>query len=384
MAVKITGDRALAMEVGQKLWDSELPGLYLERTPRGWYWKRYTQRVVDGQRTQRRVKVGIFPDLSPSRARQLARQMEDAREGPRRRDIPTVATLLDRYCQEELGLVRDGSEWAPRPRPPRMKQWREKVRILEKLVRPEFGRQRADEVTKASVGTWHRRLAARAPYMANRALASFSSIYNWAERCDVLPYYYNPAAKVPRAPEKKRNTWLDNEEKARRAFAALQALHGSTAERAALTLELLILTGARVGEIAGRGLQREGNVIRLKEHKTDADGDYRVILLPDAAVRLIVKHGLDGEKLPTVWSVQKAWARVRDAAGCPEVRVHDLRHTFASWGASATGLSPVGDLLGHTSASTTKRYQHMVTEEAIAAANRIGEKLTKLYGIEED
>ena len=80
-------------------------------------------------------------------------------------------------------------------------------------------------------------------------------------------------------------------------------------------------------------------------------------------------------------NLQKPWGRVRERAGLSDVRIHDLRHSFASIAvASGLTLPLIGKLLGHTKSATTERYAHLADDPLRAANDRIGEELTKALG----
>jgi integrase len=91
-------------------------------------------------------------------------------------------------------------------------------------------------------------------------------------------------------------------------------------------------------------------------------------------------HVLPGDRAGSHFiGIQKSWQRIRLAAGLPDVRLHDLRHAFASTGvASGESLFITGKLLGHRQASTTQRYAHLAPDPAKAVAERIGERLGAL------
>ena len=146
---------------------------------------------------------------------------------------------------------------------------------------------------------------------------------------------------------------------------ALQA-QGATAPQAVLFIRLLLLSGARCGEIAAAKWDwLEGSVLKLP----DAKAGPRDVHLPPQVMTLLGKVSRTGETIVGISDPSKTWRKIRAAAGCPDLRLHDLRRSFASCALSAgVSLSQVGELLGHRSAQTTKTYAYLMEEAAQAAA----------------
>jgi integrase len=181
-----------------------------------------------------------------------------------------------------------------------------------------------------------------------------------------------------------------NGEEIERLLAALEAAALPPLPGAAL--RLLILTGARKGEILGlkwTDLDLAQSRAVLSDHKTISRGD-RLLYLPPEGVAILDalpkhtspyvfagsgKHGTLGSTL------DHAWRRVRELAGLPGVRIHDLRHTFASLAiAGGLTLEQAGQLLGHSSPATTKRYSHLVDEAARANVAKVAGALARRRG----
>jgi integrase len=148
---------------------------------------------------------------------------------------------------------------------------------------------------------------------------------------------------------------------------------------------LLILTGARLTEILTLRwdyVDLANAVLRLPDSKTGA----KLIYINDAAIKLlseipkmagnpfVIVGGKPGARLV---NLQKPWCRIRTAAGLNDVRIHDLRHSFASVAAGAgMSLPLIGKMLGHTQAATTARYAHLAADPVRAAANEVGALIT--------
>lgn len=211
---------------------------------------------------------------------------------------------------------------------------------------------------------------AETPIEANRVLAFLSGMFNYAVR--PLEWIDRaPVKGVKRYKETKRKRYMSGEETARIA----EILDASAADSPASVafLYLLILTGARKGEIAAaRWDWIKGNVIHLPDSKT---GEKQVYL-PEPAMDVLARLPRTSGTITGILTPQKLWERVRKEAGCPDLRMHDLRHSFASAAMSAgLTLAQIGELLGHKSTQTTKRYAHLVEDAATAAATAAADKI---------
>ena len=139
-----------------------------------------------------------------------------------------------------------------------------------------------------------------------------------------------------------------------------------------------------MGEILGLRWEHvdfDGGVARLAESKTGA----KTIHLPPPALRVLAElpriagnpHVIVGHRHgAALVNLSKPWRSIRAAAGLPALRIHDLRHAFASIGAGAgLGLPIIGKLLGHSQPTTTARYAHVASDPAAAAAEAIARRI---------
>jgi integrase len=207
-----------------------------------------------------------------------------------------------------------------------------------------------------------------------------SKMMNLAERWGIRPDGSNPCRHVEKNRENKRTRFLSGEELALLGAACRAAEEGGRVALSFLALvRLLIFTGARLSEIQKARwdwVDLKAGVLRLPDSKTGA----KSIMLPAPAMEVLthiprvegnphVITGIGDRYLVNVW---KQWAILRAVAGLKDVRLHDLRHSFASVGAAGgTSLNIIGGLLGHTEAQTTARYAHLAADPLKAAANRI-------------
>jgi integrase len=253
-------------------------------------------------------------------------------------------------------------------------------RLFDTLILPALGSRAIPAITRSDVSSLHHQHRAT-PTHANRMLLLISKVMNYAERLGLRPDHSNPVRHVQRFRERPRERFL-SEDELRRLGKALSGSDASVFAKAAVAL--LVFTGCRRGEILGlrwRDVDLERGLLTLREAKTGP----RVVYLNAPAARLLaaLPHEdsnpyviVGGRAREARVNITKAWQAIRAAAGLDDVRLHDLRHSFASVGA-AGGLSlpAIGALLGHSQAQTTKRYAHLVGAPLKQAAEAIGERL---------
>jgi integrase len=371
-------DAADIKETEHFIWDGELPGFGLRVLPSGR--KRYVVQYRAGRRS-RRISLGPSSVLTCEQARTRAigiiaatRNGEDpaAKRDAERRAI-TVKELGDRFDREHIALRLKAST---------AKGYR---RMLERVVIPALGRHRVTEVTRADVAKIHHDLR-HIPYDANRSLEIISKMFNLAEMWGLRPDGSNPRKHIKKYPEEKRERFLSPAE-LRRVGEVLREMEGEGIELppSIAAARLLILTGCRLGEIMT--LQWEhvdilGKALRLPDSKTGA----KVVHLGQPAVEILEKiERVEGNPWVIVGTkpgarltdLQPFWQRVRARAGLKDVRIHDLRHTFASTAVAAgQGLPMIGKLLGHTQVQTTARYAHLAADPVKVAADNVAAEIS--------
>jgi integrase len=336
----------------------------------------------------------ITPESARNRAKailgRVAHGHDPAGERASERGTPTIAELADRFLTEHVESKR------------RSKTASFYKHILSKIVVPKLGTSKADKVSRTQIAKLHATLR-RTPIHANRVLAVVGSMYAFAGRIGAVPEGMNPARKVDKYKEHRRERFL--------TVAELERLGGAIRESetkggpwtvdeakatarhlprqnkrftkispfAAAAIRLLLFTGCRLREVLHlkwEHVDLERGLLFLPESKT---GRKTVILnAPALAVLSRLKRlgpyvipGDDPEK-PRA-DLKRPWLAVSKRAGLDGVRLHDLRHTYASFGAGrGLGLPIIGKLLGHTQASTTQRYAHLDNDPLRRASEQIG------------
>jgi len=370
-------DAAKIRETEHFIWDDEIPGFALRVLPSGR--KRYIIQYRAGRRS-RRISLGPSTVLTCEQARNraitiiaAAKNGDDpaARRDADRKAI-TVKELSERFEKEHIDL---------RLKPSTAKGYR---RMLERFVIPRLGNHRVTEVTRADIAQLHHDLRHIA-YDANRCLEMISKMFNLAEMWGLRPDGSNPRKHIKKYSELKRERFLSPAELAKVGEVLREMeTEGIELSSSIAAIRLLMLTGCRLGEIMT--LQWEhvdipGKALRLPDSKTGA----KVVHLGKPAVEVLEKvERVEGNPWVIVGTLpgarlsdlQPFWQRVRARAGLKDVRIHDLRHTFASTAvASGQGLPMIGKLLGHTQVQTTARYAHLATDPVKAAADQIASNI---------
>jgi len=357
------------------LFDEQLPGFGLRVLPSG---KKSFLIQYRRNRHTRRLTFGRFGTMTAEQARTKAIELlaavkagrDPGAEAAHRKNAPTLSVLGSRFLEEHVSQHC------------RQSTAREYRRSIELFINPVLGSASVLEISRADIAALHHKMH-HIPYQANRTLGVLCKMFNLAEVWGLRPDGSNPCRHVKRYPEEKRERFLDEEELARlgQVLREIETESSETASTIA-AIRLLTLTGCRLSEILTLKWQYiEGDTIRLPDSKTGK----RAVYLGAAA-----RDVLDGiEKLPDnpyvitgkkpgshLTDLQHPWQRIRSRAGLEDVRIHDLRHSFASGAvALGEGLPMIGKLLGHTQVQTTARYAHLAADPVKLAAERVSGSL---------
>jgi integrase len=362
------------------VFDAVQRGLALRITPAG---ARIfiAQAGVDGRK--RRITIGYHPELTVAEARRKAATMladlragEDpkaaafAREAARAGGSITVRELAEKWLTEYVRLkLKPSSAYGYE-------------RLLKANIIPAIGNVAVAQLDKAAVMRLHAKMAGT-KRQANFALAVLRSLMRYAEDLKLRPPHQNPTDRIKRYRERKSERFLSEAEIAKVMETITTAeSSGKIGPFAAAGIKLAMLTGARSGELSAArwtDIDWQRRIIILKDHKTDAGDSPRIVHLSDAAIDVlrglhrVGPYILAGRKPGTALKLSHVWMRVRGAAGLEDVRLHDLRHSYASLAlARGTSLSMVGRLLGHRDLKSTARYAHLAHDDVAAAADNIG------------
>jgi len=405
---------------GAIFYDRKLTGFGLRVSPKGRvsYFVEY-RSGAGGRRTPKsRMVLGRDepPAFRADHARVLAEQhlarvklgQNPAAERSALRLAPTVGEVLNLYVNERV---------APLRKPGTVALYRGYIRIH---IRPVIGSKLAHCLTRADVTDLHRRIGRNHPVTANRAIVMLRAALDYAIRQGALAEgFHNPATAIDSYREQLRERYLSEDDFARLgatlALAGGEGLpwtpdpakrvkHAPKAENrrvvidpaAIAAVKLLLLTGARLREI----LHLRWNEVNLGQGVAvlpDSKTGRKVLIFGEAALSVIrslprssafviagqsrfneAGEPVDGPRA----DLNRPWARIREHAGLDGVRLHDLRHSYASVGASAgLGLYVVGQLLGHRSPATTTRYAHVANRSLARASNAISGAISDALGL---
>jgi integrase len=404
--VTISGKRAVdALEPRERpyiVFDGNLPGFGVRVMPSGLKTFVVDYRPGAGGRgvAKRRLTLGRYGPMTAEQARKAAQNalahirlgQDPQGEKTRQRAAMTVGELIDLFLDEHVGT-----------------KLKTKTRLDYAIVlgkaRVAYGGIKAEALRAQAVAALHRSMAGT-PFQANKVLDAVSSLYTWAERHGHLPEGHpNPARKLPRYREQGRERFLTSEEIGRLGDALREggsaglcygvdeskpkAKHAPKEANRRVVLDpfaiaairLLALTGARLREILHAKWEYvdfERGILFLPDSKTGKKPVYLsapalevlASLPPIVGNPHIIPGGKQGRPRH---DLKKPWTTVTRAAGLAGLRLHDLRHSFASFGAGASlGLPVIGKLLGHSHATTTQRYAHLAADPVRQASERIG------------
>ena len=348
----------------------------------------------------RRYTISAVGKITPERARSRAKIIlgavahgyDPANQKAGERGTPTVAELADRFMADHVRAKRKAGT---------AEFYRD---ILDRIVKPALGTTKADKLARLQIGKLHSSLSGT-PFQANRVLAVVGSMYAFAGSAGIVPEGTNPARGIEKFKESRRERFLTGDELARLGSAIREAettgipwnvdeakasaKHVPKANRftriapsAAAALRLLLFTGCRLREILHlqwAHVDFERGCLFLPDSKS---GQKTIILnapalaVLDALERIgpYVVPGDDPEQ--PRHDLKRPWDTVIKRAGLPGVRLHDLRHTYASFGAGGgLGLPIIGRLLGHAQVATTARYAHLDNDPLRRASEAIAGRI---------
>lgn len=389
------------------VWDEEIPGFGVRVMTSG---QMSFVLKYSVNRQQRWITLGRFGDLTLEEGRKLAQSKRgEVAKGldptvaiRAHRTAPTLKELSDRFIEEHV-LPKTKASTA-----------RGYVRYLRNVIEPKLGKMLAKDISPAEIAKFHHDLR-ETPRQANQAVAILRKMFNCAEIWKYRPLSSNPCIHIEKNPESKRERYLSREEIQALGTALHEAEKNGTVPPPALAaIRLLILTGARHSEILELrwtqvDLQRKVLTFSADQHKTGRKTGAKTLPLNAPAIAILEgipkvlgnHYVIQGDKPGSHFvGLQKVWERLRlrvsemeaekvrakkkrpeEALNIEDVRIHDLRHTFASVGVSqGLSLPVVGSLLGHSQPSVTQRYAHLADDPKAEASEQIANAISRSLG----
>jgi integrase len=351
----------------------------------------------------RRFTISSVGKISPEGARERAKQIlglvaqgkDPAADKTVERKTVTVSELADRFMTDHV---------VPKRKLGTAAFYRD---ILHRIVKPQLGPTKADKLTRLQIGRLHAGLA-DTPFQANRVLAVVGSMYSYGGRAGLIPEGIQPTKGIEKFRESRREKFLTTEELERLGSALRHAESKgipwrtepskATAKhtpKAAVTkvdpvaagaLRLLLFTGCRLREVLDllwENVDLERGLLLLPDSKT---GRKTIVLnAPSLSVLAnlpkLSEYVFPGGDLTRPRSdLKRPWKAITRHAGLTGTRLHDLRHTYASYGAgSGLGLPIIGRLLGHAHVSTTARYTHLDSHPLRQASEAIAGRIAAAF-----
>lgn len=360
-------------------WDSELLGFGIRVWPSG----RKVYLVMTRVKGRlRRITIGSHRVVTAEKARIRAHEIlseakagrDPAKELDQARKAPTMAEFGDRFLKEYV---------ATRCKPTTEREYR---RSVEGFINPKLGTRKVTDIVDQDIVELHQNLSGK-PYQANRTLGVLSKMFGLAEAWGLRPKRSNPCTEVTKYPEYKRERFLNEQEFARLGKALDEVERSGAETKSAINaIRLLALTGCRLSEIMTLKwdyVDLKDKVFRLPDSKTGA----KIVRIGSSVVTLL-KHIKKLEDNPYVITgknpgnalsdLQHPWRRIREKAKLDDVRIHDLRHSYASGALTlGEGLPMIGKLLGHAQVQTTARYAHLADDPVKKAAGRVSNMIRR-------
>ena len=348
--------------------DTDCKGLVLEARIMGG--KTFHLRYQDSRGRTRQLSLADATDVTLSQARTLADKArnqiamgEDPKE--QRATAKAVPTFADFISDQYMPYVKSYK-----------RSWDTDVSLLKNHLLPRFGKRYMDEITRQDIVKMHadRKALGAAPGSANRLLIMMRYIFNLTLKWEVPGIKANPCKGIPLMEENNKMERYLSVDEAERLYGAVCKSENTMLK---YIVPMLILTGARKREVLDAKWEDFDLGRRAWRIPISKSGKARHVPLSDGALNVLASMprkvewafaNPDTDK-PYV-SVFYAWNTARKSAGLSDVRMHDLRHSFASLLInSGRTLYEVQHILGHTQVKTTQRYAHLSQDTLLAAAN---------------
>jgi integrase len=371
LLTRLVIDSAVCPEGRRKvdLFDTQCKGLVIEVRSTGG--KTYYLRYSDSRGRQRQCKLADAADVNLEQARTLADKYrmkvamgEDPVEQKRIvRNTPNLASFVDAHYLPYIKSYK--------------RSWETDLSVLTNHILPTFGKRYMDEIERREVVTFAAKLIeSHKPASVNRIVVVLRFIYSLAMRWDTPGVKSNPCTGVRGYEENNKRERYLSEDETKRLIEAVQESENPCLK---FIVVMLILTGARKSEVLKASWEQFNLEQRLWRIPLSKSGKARHVPINDGLLDLL--HLLPRYEFTDYLFVNpqtrkpfrtffNSWDQARNKAGLPDVRVHDIRHSYASFLINnGRSLYEVQRLLGHSQIKTTQRYAHLSPETLLDASN---------------
>lgn len=356
-------------------YDTEIKGFVLECYPSGS--KSFILRFQNAYGKQRQMKLAVYGDAPVDQIRKKALRLrseavlgsDPAAKKAEKRAVPTYADLADQHLDYARSYQRSSANVE---------------RIMRLHLKPRWGKLRLDEITQPAIAKWLAEKAEEglAPATVEKVRVTLNRSFELALRWNLPGVTRNPVKGIPRKPINNSRDRYVSAAEAKRLLAACEA---SLNPQLKFIVPLLLYTGARVSEL----LHAQWRHIDLDKRSwlipTSKTGKARHVPLSQPAVA-ILKAAPRFKDCPYVVpnpetkqpfvTIKRAWQTARKEAALPDLRIHDLRHSAASFMINAgIDLFAVGKVLGHADHKSTMRYSHLANDTLLAAVEAGAKKM---------
>jgi integrase len=357
-------------------WSTDVTGFVLEVRASGG--RTYYLRYIDANGRQKQHKIGRAEDISYQKAKDAAKRLrsevvlggDPAAEKEDRKAIPTYSWLADQHLAHAKTYQRSYSSTEI---------------IMRVHIRPRWDKVLVSEVTPQAIAKW---LAEKAdeglkPATVEKIRAVFGRSFKLAMQWNIPGVASNPVSSVPRRRfDNARETSLSSAD----AIRLRAAVAKSNNTQLKYIIEILLLSGARVSELLHARWEHVDLARKVWLIPMSKNGKARRVPLSKPAVQLMEKLPRfkncpylvpNPETLKPFVSIKHSWQTARKEAKLPGLRIHDLRHAFASAAiSSGIDLYAVGRILGHTDHKSTMRYAHIADDALLAAVEAGASRLS--------
>ena len=362
------------------VWDNEIRGFGVRVNLNSK--KTFILKYRIGQGRSARVRkpvIGTYGVMKVDEARKIARKwLLEASEGNDPKEVDKTSILLKDFCNVYLQQHANIKK--------KLSSVIEDKRLMRLHIIPNFGNVCLKEITRAMI-TKHHQSMYQTPHGANRFLSLMSKMMNLAERWEYRPLNSNPCRHIERYKEEGRQIYLSMEQ-IEKIGHVIKQMEQTESIFVLSAIKLLLFTGRRTGEILTLKwdyIDFENSKMNLPDTKTGAKSFFFSPTVKQILLNLPNKEGFVFKSVlkdKRVTTVRHIWKKICKLAKIENVRVHDLRHTYASLAVqNGYSLPIISKMLGHADIKTTQRYAHLHDDPVNQAVEKIDQQLDNLFKV---